>query len=165
MEIILREMCADDWPDVREIYRQGIAGGNATFETEVPPFEKWDAAHVKTCRLIAVLDGDIAGWAALSPVSARPAYRGVAEVSIYIAERHRGVGVGGRLLRELIKEAEKHGFWTLQSSTFPENAASRMLQERYGFRVVGLRRKIARDADGAWRDTLLMERRSDVAGL
>jgi phosphinothricin acetyltransferase len=158
-------MSSDDWPTVRDIYEAGIATGEATFQTEAPPWDAWDAAHLETCRLVArEEDGTLIGWAALGRVSARPVYAGVAEVSVYVAAGARGRGVGRRLLTALIEAAERDGRWTLQASIFPENEASVRLHERCGFRVVGRRERIARQY-GRWRDTLLLERRSSVVGL
>jgi len=159
-EITIREMTESDWPDVSRIYREGIETGLATFERECPAYEKWDAAHLKVCRLVAAADGRVVGWTALSPVSTRCVYAGVAEVSIYIDRRCRGKGIGRRLLCELICRSEENGFWTLQSGIFSENEASVRLHKSCGFRTVGCRERIARDRLGIWRSTLLMERRS-----
>lgn len=147
------------WPAVRQIYEQGIATRNATFATEAPAWAEWDARHLKTCRLVGFRNGEIVGWAALSPVSSRQVYRGVQEVSVYIAENARGQGIGLQLLNALVAESERIGIWTLQAGIFAENAASIRLHEKAGFRVVGHRERIAR-LDGQWRDTVLMERRS-----
>jgi phosphinothricin acetyltransferase len=158
-------MSSDDWPAVRDIYEAGIATGEATFQTEAPPWDAWDAAHLETCRLVAREEyGTLIGWAALGRVSARPVYAGVAEVSVYVAASARGRGVGRLLLTALIDASERDGRWTLQASIFPENEASVRLHERCGFRVVGRRERIARQY-GRWRDTLLLERRSSVVGL
>jgi L-amino acid N-acyltransferase YncA len=151
-------MTAADWPAVRSIYLEGIATGDATFETAAPEWERWDAGHLKTCRLVAHVDGEVAGWAALSPVSARAVYAGVAEVSIYIAQLARGKGLGAALLRALVAESEVNGVWTLQAGIFPENTASIALHRRAGFRIVGTRERIG-CVDGRWRDVVLMERR------
>lgn len=148
-------MTPADWPAVRAIYAEGIATGQATFETAAPEWAEWDAAHLPEPRLVA-RDGPVIGWAALSPVSRRPAYRGVAEVSVYVAEAARRRGVGGRLMAALIDGAA--GIWTLQASLFPENEASVALHLRHGFRVVGRRERIGQ-LHGIWRDTLLLERR------
>ena len=159
----IRYLSAADWPEVERIYAEGIATGEATFETAAPGWQDWDAGHLPHSRLVACSGGAVAGWAALSPVSRRAVYRGVAEVSVYIGADYRGRGIGTRLLEALIAESERNGVWTLQSSTFPENEASVRLQRRFGFRVVGRRERIAR-RDGRWRDTLILERRSSVAG-
>jgi phosphinothricin acetyltransferase len=158
-EAVLRPMSESDWKMVSEIYRQGIASGNATFETEVPPKEKWDKNHIKCCRIVAICDNTVAGWAALSPVSSRAVYSGVAEVSIYIADKYKGQKIGTMLLRKLISESEENGIWTLQAVLFPENYASFRLHRNSGFRVVGYRERIGKMKD-VWRDTILMERRS-----
>ena len=157
----LRAMQPEDWPAVRDIYLAGIATGIATFQTGAPPYEQWDSSHLPDCRLVAQGEsGALLGWAALSPTSARPVYRGVVEVSIYIAPESRGKGVGRALLTALGEQAEQQGYWTLVSSVFAENAASRGLHRACGFREVGVREKIARGADGQWHDTVLLERRS-----
>jgi phosphinothricin acetyltransferase len=164
MGIELRELRAEDWPDVAEIYRQGMATGVATLETEVPSFEKWDGAHVKKCRIVAVREGSVVGWIALSPVSGRRVYAGVAEVSIYVSERHRGQKLGETLLNAMITESEKEGFWTLQSGIHEKNAASVALHHRCGFRTVGIRERLGRDGEGQWCSILLLERRSARVG-
>ncbi len=148
-----------DWPSVRRIYEEGISTGNATFETKCPEWDVWDAKHLQTPRLVARDGGSVLGWAALSRVSAREVYRGVCEVSIYVAVAARGRGVGGALMAELVRGSETEGIWTLQASVFPENQASVALHLRQGFRVIGKRERIAQLA-GVWRDTLLLERRS-----
>jgi phosphinothricin acetyltransferase len=149
---------------VRAIYGDGIAGGNATFETELPAWEAWDAAHHPFGRLVARSAEPVVGWAALSPVSRRRCYAGVAEVSVYVAANWRGRGVGRILLDAVIAEAERHGIWTLQGATFPENEASLRLQEACGFRQIGRRERVAQ-LHGVWRDTILTERRSTVVGV
>jgi L-amino acid N-acyltransferase YncA len=159
----LRALDAADWEDVGRIYRQGIESGQATFETDVPPWERWDVAHLPFARLVLTVDEKVRGWAALSKVSAREVYSGVAEVSVYVATESQGHGFGRVLLEALIAESEAHGVWTLQASIFPENEASIALHRRSGFREVGRRERIAR-LHGVWRDTLLLERRSVVAG-
>jgi L-amino acid N-acyltransferase YncA len=150
-----------DWPDVLRIYHEGMRTGNATFETELPTWEAWDAAHLPEHRLAVALDGDVVGWAALSPYSDRACYRGVAEVSIYIAERVRGLGFGRQLLGALVESADAAGIWTLQAGIFPENEASIALHAALGFRVVGIRERLGR-SHGAWRDVVLLERRSEM---
>lgn len=149
---------------MRSIYLAGIATGQATFETEPPTWEKWSKDHLPAPRLVSVADEQIAGWAALSPVSARHVYAGVAEVSVYVAEEMRGKGIGLLLLNSLIQESEKHGIWTLQAGIFSENTASVSLHRSCGFREVGRRERIGR-MKGVWRDTLLFERRSALVGV
>jgi L-amino acid N-acyltransferase YncA len=157
-------MASADWPAVAEIYRQGIATGDATFETTVPTWEEWDASRHAVARLVAEGPRGIEGFAAVSPVSKRGVYAGVAEVMVYVAADARGRGVGGRLLQALVEATEAAGIWTLQAGIFPENRASIAIHERVGFRVVGRRERLGRFHDGRWRDVVLMERRSEVAG-
>lgn len=152
-------MKPDGWPSVRAIYVQGIATGHATFETEAPSQEQWDASHLEFARLVACEQDKVIGWAALSPVSRRKVYSGVAELSVYVAREHRGRGVGRALLERLIVESERNGIWTLQASVFPENAATIALHRACGFREVGRRERISK-LNGRWRDTILLERRS-----
>lgn len=154
----------DHWTRVRDIYAQGIATGLATFETEAPGWDAWDRDHLPSPRLVAIADGVVAGWAALSPVSDRCAYGGVAEVSVYVAEDARGQGIGRLLLGQLVIESEAHGIWTLQAGVFPENTGSIELHRRAGFREVGRREKLGR-LNGRWMDVLLLERRSDRVGV
>jgi L-amino acid N-acyltransferase YncA len=171
---------AADWPAVAAIYAQGIATGDATFETEVPSWQRWDAGHLAEQRLVARAgpcgqprgragpsrpagDGEVLAWAALAPVSDRCAYAGVAENSIYVAEGARGLGVGRRLLVELVEGAERAGIWTVQTGIFPENTASLALHQGCGFRVVGVRERIGQ-LHGRWRDVIFLERRSTLAG-
>lgn len=161
MDVSIRNAAAEDWPDIERIYRQGILGGNATFEEEVPDREAWDRAHCTSPRLVARSGEKIVGWAALSPVSSRASYRGVAEVSVYVDSGMAGRGVGRALLRELVSASENAGFWTLQASIFPENAASLRIHDQCGFRVVGRRERIGVQR-GRWRDVLLLERRSSL---
>jgi len=156
-------MLPSDWPDVSRIYREGIETGDATFETSVPEWSAWDAAHLEECRLVCHADGGIVAWAALNPVSKRPVYRGVAEHSIYVSGDARGRGVGFGLLEALVDAAEEAGFWTLQTAIFPENEASLALHTRLGFRVVGTRERLG-SHHGRWRDVVLMERRSASVG-
>jgi L-amino acid N-acyltransferase YncA len=157
----LRPLEARDWSAVAEIYWDGMRDGLATFETEVPSWEAWDEGHFSEHRLVADLLGEVVGWAALSPSSKRRCYSGVAENSVYVAREARGLGVGRKLLAALIAGAEKAGIWTIQTSIFPENRASLALHEKCGFRVVGTRERIAK-RDGVWRDTVFLERRSEV---
>jgi len=161
MEVTFKPMVKTDWPLVAEIYKQGIDTGNATFETQVPAWEKWDSSHVPLCRIIAQTENNIVGWAALVPVSARKVYSGVGEVSIYISDKFQGLKIGSKLLKQLIAESEKNGFWTLQSVVFPQNKASIKIHQDNGFRIVGYREKIGQ-MNGNWRDTILLERRSKI---
>ncbi|HXZ40287.1 MAG TPA: GNAT family N-acetyltransferase [Terriglobales bacterium] len=163
MKIQIMPMRAEDWPAVREIYAQGIATGNATFETAIPDWVRWDETHHKHCRLIARDGTRTLGWAALSPVSRRRVYAGVAEVSIYVADGARRGGVGKALLKNLIEQSEKHGIWTLQAGIFPDNVASIALHKSCGFREVGVRQRLGQLA-GVWRDVVLLERRSSCVG-
>ncbi len=149
---------------VQRVYADGIATGQATFETEVPDWDGWDRARLPEHRFVAVLGDDVVGWSALSPTSTRAVYAGVAEVSVYVGAAARARGVGAALLSRLITSSERGGIWTLQSGVFPENVASLALHERLGFRRVGVRERIGRQ-DGWWRDVVLLERRSDVAGV
>jgi phosphinothricin acetyltransferase len=164
MKSVIEKMRPEHWPRVRAIYLEGVATGQATFETEAPVWERWDAAHLPFARLVALADGGrVAGWAALGPVSTRKVYEGVAEVSVYVGEGFRGRGLGRALLEALVRESEAAGVWTLQASVFPENAASVALHLVCGFREVGRRERVAR-LRGVWRDTILLERRSRVVG-
>ena len=147
-----------DWPAVERIYAQGIATRDATFETAPPTWEEFDGGRLPGHRLVAVERGEIVGWAALMPTSVRACYAGVVEHSVYVAEQARGRGIGKALMRELIRGADRGGLWTIQTSIFPENAASVALHESLGFRIVGRRERIAQ-LDGVWRDTILLERR------
>jgi phosphinothricin acetyltransferase len=154
-------MTPADWSAVERIYAEGIATGDATFETEPPSWEEFDAGRLPGHRLVAVEDGEVVGWVALSPTSRRECYAGVVEHSIYVAESARGRGIGRALMDALFASADAAGIWTIQTSIFPENTASVALHERTGFRVVGRRERIAQ-LDGVWRDTLLLERRSPL---
>lgn len=157
-------MQPEDWPAVCAIYLEGIATGNSTFEQSAPEWEKWDAGHLGAARIVARSEaGELLGWAALSGVSGRCVYAGVAEVSVYVGESARGRGVGQKLLARLITDSEAEGIWTLQAGIFPENVASIALHERAGFRIVGQRERLGQ-MNGRWRDVVLMERRSAVAG-
>jgi L-amino acid N-acyltransferase YncA len=157
----LRPLEPNDWPAVAEIYWDGMRGGLATFETEVPSWETWDARHLRGHRLVADLMGEVVGWAALSPASTRRCYLGVVENSVYVARQAQGLGLGRALLEGLIAGAEAAGIWTIQTSIFPENRVSLALHERCGFRVVGRRERVAK-RDGIWRDTVFLERRSET---
>jgi phosphinothricin acetyltransferase len=161
--VTIDALTAADWPAVQDIYAAGIATGRATFESEPPTWEVWDAGHLPSCRLCARSGGAVVGWAALAPVSRRAVYAGVAEVSVYVWPDWHGRGVGSALLAALVAESERAGIWTLQAGVFPENEASLRLHARHGFRVVGRRERIGRLA-GEWRDTVLLERRSSVIG-
>jgi L-amino acid N-acyltransferase YncA len=163
-EVGVRAMTGTDWPVVERIYAEGIATGDATFETGAPTRASWDAGHLTAHRLVAMLDEEVVGWAACSPVSDRCVYAGVVEVSVYVSATARGHGVGSTLLRELVTSTERAGVWTLQAGVFPENAASLALHERGGFRVVGRRERIGL-MNGVWRDVLLLERRSAAVGI
>jgi L-amino acid N-acyltransferase YncA len=164
MNVDVTPMNPSDWDTVRAIYQEGIASGNATFEKDAPAWEMWDRDHLRCCRLVARAQGEVVGWAALSPVSARRVYAGVTEASIYVAERARRRGIGSALLSALIAASEREGMWTLQAGIFPENTASLDLCMRAGFRIVGTRERLG-CMDGRWRDVLLLERRSAVAGV
>jgi L-amino acid N-acyltransferase YncA len=157
----LRPLEPEDWRAVSDIYWDGMRDGLATFETEVPLWEEWDAGHFPHHRLVAEILGEVAGFAALAPVSARRCYAGVVENSVYVAREARGLGIGRALLEALIEGAEEAGLWTIQTAIFPENRASLALHERCGFRVVGTRERIAK-RDGVWRDVVFLERRSGV---
>jgi L-amino acid N-acyltransferase YncA len=161
MSVEMRDLRPKDWVEVARIYAEGIATGNATFETEVPSWAAWDAAHLAGHRFLAERDGRVVGWIALSPASRRPCYAGVAEISVYVAEDARGNGVGTELLAAVVASAERDGLWTLQTSVFPENEPSLALLRRFGFRTVGTRERIGQ-LHGIWRDTVLVERRSEV---
>ncbi len=158
--MIVRELEEDDWPVVAAIFEEGIATGLATFETAAPTWPEWDESHLPgTLRVVAEEGGEVIAFAALSPVSTREAYRGVAENTLYVSGRARGEGVGTRLLAELVRRADDAGIWTIQTSIFPENLASLAVHMRAGFRVVGRRERIGQ-LRGEWRDTLLLERRA-----
>ncbi|MAU27050.1 MAG: N-acetyltransferase [Muricauda sp.] len=158
-------MTKNDWPKVAQIYAEGIATGFATFEIEVPDYESWNVGHVKPCRLVAENGGSVIGWAALSPVSSRCVYGGVAEVSVYVGKNTRAMGVGRLLMEKLIEESENAGYWTLQSGIFPENEPSIKLHEKMGFRYIGKRERIGKTVNGIWKDNLLFERRSKTVGI
>ncbi len=163
-EVTLRPLDPRDWSAVRAIYVEGIATGNATFQTEPPDWDAWDASRLPLGRLVAEQGGRILGFAALSPTSTRSAYAGVAEVMVYVGDEARGQGVGRLLMMGLVQAAEGAGIWTLQASVFPENEASIRVHLSVGFREVGRRERIARSHDGRWRDTVFLERRSAVVG-
>jgi len=169
-DIAILGMTPQDWPQVEAIYAAGIHAGHATFESVVPTWESFDSSRLPHHRLVAVhASGAVAGWAACSPVSSRPVYAGVVEHSIYVAPQAHGGGIGSLLLEALIESTEDAGIWTIQSSIFPENTASLRLHERHGFRTIGTRTRVAKAVVGPaasrWRDTVLVERRSQVAGI
>ena len=160
----IKSMLSSHWEKVKEIYEEGIATGNATFETTAPSWEDWDANHAGVPRLVAIENEEIVGWAALTKVSGRCIYAGVGEVSVYVSGSQRGKGIGRRLLQALISESEKNNYWTLQAGIFPENKSSIKIHEDCGFRLIGVREKIGK-MNNVWRDTLLMEKRSKIAGI
>jgi len=162
--ISIEAMTEQDWVAGSAIYEEGIATGNATFEKSAPDWQKWDSGHLRTCRLVARSGDDVLGWAALSTVSGRCVYAGVAEVSVYVAQRTRGRRIGTKLLRALVEASEREGIWTLQAGIFPENTASIELHKRCGFSLIGTRKRLGR-MDGHWRDVVLMERRSETVGV
>ncbi len=162
-ELLIDALTEQDWDAVQRIYAEGIATGESTFETETPPRDRWFAAHRSPCNVVARAGKEILGWAALTPISSRAVYAGVAEVSIYVAAASRGQGVGAILLRALIERSEQHGIWSLQAGVFPENTVSIALHERCGFRRIGHRERIAR-LHGRWRNVVLFERRSARVG-
>jgi L-amino acid N-acyltransferase YncA len=169
MRYVMDKLVAHDWEQVRTIYLEGIATGDATFEEEPPPWEEWDSSHMQECRLVARSGNNILGWAALSPTSSRCAYLGVVEVSIYVGKRYQRQGIGTALLAGIIEASEKNGIWTLQAGIFPENIVSLNLHRQHGFREVGRREKVGKmtfgQLKGVWRDVVLMERRSKVVGV
>jgi phosphinothricin acetyltransferase len=157
----LRELRREDWPVVREIFEQGIAGKNATFETEAPSWEAWDRSQLDGQRYVAVELGRVVGWVAAHPVSSRPCYSGVVEHSVYVHDDWQGKGIGGALLERLFASTEQAGIWTIQTGIFPENEASLALHVKCGFRVVGTQERLGK-LDGVWRDVVVLERRSEV---
>ena len=160
----ITDMQPHHWHEVAEIYREGIQTGQATFETTVPTWVDWDQAHLTSCRLVAIAGEHVRGWAALSPVSGRCVYAGVAEVSVYVAAAARRQGIGKALLTALVEAAEANGIWTLQAGVFRENESSISLHRACGFREVGYRERLGQ-LHGVWRDVVLMERRSSIVGL
>ncbi len=161
---MIREMIEADGPRILEIYKMGIDTKNATFETDVPSWSNWDLSHLKHSRFVYTCNKKVLGWAALSPVSARSVYKGVAEISIYIDTNILGKGIGTILMDKVIASSEKQGIWTLYSSVFPENLATLKLHKKFDFKTIGLRERIAK-LDNKWRDTILLERRSRITGL
>lgn len=164
MEYVITEMREADWKQVSDIYIEGINTKIATFQSEAPSWVEWDSGHSKTCRLVARLEDEILGWAAISPVSSRCVYAGVAELSIYISAKFRGQKVGTMLLEEMIKLSEENGYWTLQSGIIKENIASLNLHKKCGFREIGYRERLGRMDNGKWHDVVLVERRSEKEG-
>ncbi len=164
MEFAMRAMQETDWKTVQAIYREGIATGNTTFETDAPEWEEWDTGHLRECRLVAKTGDGVVGWVAVSPVSRRRVYAGVVEISLYVATTARGLGVGKALLQALITESERAGIWTLQAGIFPENHASLAVVRACGFREVGRRERMGQ-LHSVWRDVVLVERRSKVVGV
>ncbi len=160
----IEPLTAEHWPAVRSIYTEGIATGDATFQLAAPEWREWDETHLQLCRMVATEGTEVVGWAALAPISRRPVYAGVAEVSIYVAESARGRGVGKNLMIKLIADSEAAGIWTLQAGIFPENEASMRLHIAAGFRMVGTRTRLG-NLRGRWRDVVLLERRSSIAGV
>ncbi len=170
MNIHIRPMLPSDYPTVAQIYMEGIATGNATFQTTAPTWPVWDSEHLPFGRLVAEMTegedfGEVVAWAALVPVSGRCVYAGVAELSVYVSEAARHLGIGRLLMEKLISESEAHGIWTLQAGLFPENIGSVKLHEKTGFRLIGYRERVGQMPDGRWRDTLLFERRSQTVGI
>lgn len=169
MKFMIDIMKPEEWEQVRSIYLEGIATGNATFEADAPNRGKWDATHLREHRLVVKNDDHVWAWAALSPVSIRSVYSGVVEVSLYVAAEYRRRGIGSSLLAAVIKSTEKAGIWTLQAGIFPENEASLSLVTKQGFQVIGRRKKIGKMTygylAGTWRDVILVERRSDIVGI
>lgn len=165
MNYKIKEMTEEDWKEVSKIYLEGINTGKATFQTEIPTWENWNSSHLNSCRLVACLENKMLGWAALSPISSRCVYTGVAEVSIYIGEAYRGKGVGKSILSTLVKLSEENGIWSLYSAIIRENNSSIALHKSCGFREIGIREKVAKMPNGVWHDTVLMERRSDIVGI
>lgn len=161
--ILIDQMCSKDWEQVRKIYLEGLSSGNANFPEEMPSWEVWDKSHLSACRIVARYQDKVLGWAALSSISARPVYAGVAEVSVYVSQSSQGKGIGSSLLKNLIEMSEQNGFWTLLSRLFPENIPSLKLHHKFGFREVGRLDRIGQ-MNGKWRDVILLERRSHKVG-
>lgn len=161
---MIRELTPNDSTQILEIYKMGLLTRKATFETRVPSWQEWDAKHHQHSRFVFLENNQILGWVALAPTSVRKVYAGVAEVSIYIHTQATGKGIGSQLMEKVITSSENHGIWTLQSSVFPENKATLKLHEKFGFRIIGIREKVAQ-LNNVWKDTLLLERRSKKTGL
>lgn len=162
--VTIKPMLQEHWESVKKIYESGIATGIATFETTAPSWEKWNDGHLKFARLVAIENNEVSGWAALSPVSSRCVYGGVAEVSVYVADSHKGKGIGTLLLQDLITKSESNAIWTLQAGIFTDNVASVKLHEKVGFRIIGYREKIGKLKDN-WKDNYILERRSKIVGI
>lgn len=162
--ITFSPLLPEHWTAVKDIYEEGIRTGNATFQQSAPGWDEWNNSHLSHSRIVALVDKEVSGWAALTPVSGRCVYAGVGEVSVYVAEKFRGQRIGNALLGELVKQSESNNIWTLQAGIFPENKSSIRIHEANGFRVVGYREKIGQ-MNGLWRDTVLLERRSKVTGI
>ena len=159
---MIRDMTADDWKRVAEIYEQGLKKGISTFNTKCPSYEEWDSGHIKDCRYVYISDEKVVGWAAISPNSSRCVYRGCVELSIYIDEAYQGQGIGTKLLTKMCEESEKAGYWSLYSAILSINKASIALHKKSGFREIGYREKIAKDRFGEWQNTTMMERRNSI---
>ncbi len=164
MKLEIKHINPQDWDAVARIYKLGIETGIATFETQIPSWKQWDQSHMQSCRIAAWLNTDIIGWAALSPVSDRCVYGGVAEVSVYVDPSHGKKGIGTQLLERIVTESEKEGVWTLQAGIFRENEGSIQLHKKVGFREIGYREKIGRQK-GIWYDNIILERRSKTIGI
>ncbi len=164
MKVKIKHITSNNWHQVAKIYKLGIETGIATFETEIPSWEQWNLSHLESCRIAAYIENEIVGWTALSPVSKRSVYKGVAEVSVYVDIDHINRGIGTQLLETLIFESEKQGVWTLQASIFRENEASIQLHKKAGFRVIGYKEKIGK-INNVWFDNILLERRSNIIGI
>jgi len=162
--MIIAPITEQYYPAVKRIYEQGLATGNSTFQTSAPDWKEWDESHISNCRIVGIEKDQVVGWAALTPVSGRCVYAGVAEVSVYVDEKFRGKGYGTTLLDALILESEKNNLWTLQAGIFPENVSSIRIHEALGFREIGYREKIGK-LNGVWRNTILLERRSSKVGI
>jgi phosphinothricin acetyltransferase len=163
-KINFRNIKSNDWPNIEAIFQHGITSGNATFEHETGSWDIWDQIHCKEARVLAYINDETVGWAALKPVSQRKAYRGVVESRIYIDEKYKNQGIGSKLLNELILQSEAAGYWTLEAFIFPENKASIALHKKYNYELIGTRKKIGVTHDGTFRDVILFERRSNIAG-
>ncbi|MFJ8064525.1 GNAT family N-acetyltransferase [Psychrobacillus sp. NPDC096426] len=162
-DLVIDEMLETDWEQVKTIYIEGIQSGNATFQTKAPTWNEWNAVHFQKCRFIARMGREVVGWIAISPISSRESFAGVAEISIYLTNTIKGMGIGSKLLEALVKDSEQLGFWTLQAMIFPENQGSINLHKKFNFKEVGTRQRIGK-LNGVWRDVVLLERRSEKVG-